>query len=92
MDTHSSNTIFKFADDTTVVGLITGDNETAYKEELNAPTHWCQENNLSLNVKRTKVLVVDPRIQDTPITINSTPVKRFSHLKFLSIINRAARY
>ncbi|KAI3369716.1 hypothetical protein L3Q82_024557, partial [Scortum barcoo] len=31
--THSSNTIIKFADDTTVIGLITGDDETAYREE-----------------------------------------------------------
>ncbi|KAI3352074.1 hypothetical protein L3Q82_020887, partial [Scortum barcoo] len=30
--THSSNTIVKFADDTTVIGLITGDDETAYRE------------------------------------------------------------
>ncbi|KAI3363440.1 hypothetical protein L3Q82_012057, partial [Scortum barcoo] len=30
--THSSNTIIKFADDTTVIGLITGDDETAYRE------------------------------------------------------------
>ncbi|KAI3376013.1 hypothetical protein L3Q82_016545, partial [Scortum barcoo] len=32
--THSSNTIIKFADDTTVIGLITGDDETAYRERL----------------------------------------------------------
>ncbi|KAI3355726.1 hypothetical protein L3Q82_004316 [Scortum barcoo] len=31
--THSSNTIIKFADNTTVIGLITGDDETAYREE-----------------------------------------------------------
>jgi hypothetical protein len=30
--THDSNTIIKFADDTTVVRLITDNNETAYRE------------------------------------------------------------
>ena len=30
---HNSNTIIKFADDTTVVGLITDNDETAYREE-----------------------------------------------------------
>ncbi|KAI3354250.1 hypothetical protein L3Q82_018794, partial [Scortum barcoo] len=30
--TNSSNTIIKFTDDTTVIGLITGDAETAYRE------------------------------------------------------------
>ncbi|KAI3355795.1 hypothetical protein L3Q82_004356 [Scortum barcoo] len=42
--THSSNTIIKFADDTTVIGLITGDDETAYREEVRALTSWCQDN------------------------------------------------
>jgi hypothetical protein len=31
---HDSNTIAKFADDTTVVGLITDNDETAYREEV----------------------------------------------------------
>ena len=34
MAKHGSNTIIKFADDTTVVGLITDNNEAAYKEEV----------------------------------------------------------
>ena len=34
MARHDSNTIIKFADDTTVVGLITDNNETAYREEV----------------------------------------------------------
>jgi hypothetical protein len=29
---HDSNTIIKFADDTTVVGLVTDDDETAYRD------------------------------------------------------------
>ena len=34
MARHDSNTIIKFANDTTVVGLITDNNETAYREEV----------------------------------------------------------
>ncbi|CDQ57089.1 unnamed protein product [Oncorhynchus mykiss] len=33
---HASNSIIKFADDTTVVGLITNNDETAYREEETA--------------------------------------------------------
>ncbi|KAF7640524.1 hypothetical protein LDENG_00045670, partial [Lucifuga dentata] len=33
---HSSNIIFKYADDTTILGLITDNNETAYREEVKA--------------------------------------------------------
>jgi hypothetical protein len=32
--THASNSIIKFADDKTVVGLITNNDETAYREEV----------------------------------------------------------
>ena len=47
---HDSNTIIKLADNTTVVGLITDNNDTAYMEEVGDLAGWCQDNNLSLNV------------------------------------------
>ncbi len=53
--THSSNVIVKFADDTTVIGLITDNDETAYREEVSTLTKWCQENHLSLNIDKTPV-------------------------------------
>ena len=34
MARHDSNIIIKFADDTTVVGLITDNDETAYRDEV----------------------------------------------------------
>ncbi len=69
--THSSNVIVKFADDTTVIGLITDNDETAYRKEVSTLTKWCQENHLSLNIDKIKELVVDYRRQSrehTPIT------------------------
>ncbi len=86
--THSSNVIIKFADDTTVVGLITDDDESAYREEVHTLTNWCHNNNLSLNISKTKELVVDFRRQTSehpPITIVRTPVERVSSFKFLGI-------
>ncbi len=56
---NSSNIIIKFADDTTVVGLIIDDAESAYREEVHTLTNWCHNNNLSLNISKTKELVVD---------------------------------
>ena len=53
---HGSNTIVKFADDTTVIGLISNNNESAYREEIQHPTVWCANNNFALNTKRTKEL------------------------------------
>ncbi len=86
--THSSNVIVKFADDTTVIGLITDNDETAYREEVSTLTKWCQENHLSLNIDKTKELVVDYRRQSrehTPITIDKTPVERVTNFKFLGV-------
>ena len=74
---HASNSIIKFADDTTVVGLITNNDETTYREEVRAPGVWCQENNLTLN--KTNEMIVDFRKQETehpPIHIDGTVVKR----------------
>ncbi len=86
--THSSNVIIKFADDTTVVGLITNDDESAYREEVHTLTNWCHNNNLSLNISKTKELVVDFRRRTSvhpPITIDRTPVERVSSFKFLGV-------
>ncbi len=54
----SSNHI-KFADDTTVVGLISNNDETHYREEVAQLAEWCGTNNLSLNVGKTKEVVMD---------------------------------
>jgi hypothetical protein len=58
---HDSNTIIKFADDTSVIGLITDNDETAYREEVRDLAVWCQDNNLSVNVIKTKEMIVDYR-------------------------------
>ena len=55
MARRDSNTIIKFADDTTVVGLI--NDKTAYREEVIDLAGWCQNNNLFLNVTKTNEIV-----------------------------------
>ncbi len=56
-----SNRFIKFADDTTVVGLISNRDETNYRSEVSRLAGWCSDNNLSLNVEKTKEIVVDFR-------------------------------
>ena len=65
-----ANSIIKFVDDTTVVGLITNNDETAYREEVRALGVWCQENNLTLNVNKTKEMIVDFR-GSTPLSTST---------------------
>ncbi len=84
--THSSNVIIKLADDTTVIGLITDNDETAYREEVSTLTKWCQKNHLSLNIDKTKELVVDYRRQSREHTpIDKTPVERVTSFKVLGV-------
>jgi hypothetical protein len=60
---HASNSIITFADNTTVVGWITNKDETAYRDEVRALRVWCQENNFTLNINKTKEMRVDFRKQ-----------------------------
>ena len=55
----------------TVIGMITDNNETAYREELRELAVWRQDNNLSLNVSKTKEMIVDyrkRRAEQPPLT------------------------
>ncbi len=85
---HNSNLFIKFADDTTVVGLISNRDETNYRSEVSRLAGWCRDNNLSLNVEKTKEIVVDVRrvhTQHAPLTINGATVEKVSSTKFLGV-------
>ena len=71
-----------------MVGLITNNDETAYSKEMRALGVWCQGNNLSLNVNKTKEMIVDFRKQQRehpPIHINRTVVEKVESFKFLGV-------
>ncbi|XP_077455065.1 rapunzel 5 isoform X2 [Stigmatopora argus] len=86
--THQSNAIIKFADDTTVVGLISGGDESAYRDEVNNLSSWCSVNNLTLNTTKTKEIILDFRKHGTdlaPLLINGVCVDRVQSFKFLGV-------
>jgi hypothetical protein len=88
MARHNSNTIIKFADDTTVVVLITDNNETAFWGEVRDLAMWCQDNNLSLNVIKTNEMIVDYRKRRTehaPILIDGAVVEQVESFMFLGV-------
>ena len=86
---HHSNTMVKFADDTTVVGLISrGGDEAAYRDEVGQLSTWCKANNLLLNTSKTKELIIDFRRKKTEITplfINGESVERVADFRFLGV-------
>ncbi len=87
VSSHSSTSIIKFADDTVVLGLISNNDETTYLDEVERLTSWCQDNCLSLNVSKTKELILEFRKRQqrpyTPLMISGTPVERVSSFKYL---------
>ena len=84
--TFSDIHVFKFADDTTVTGLITDNNEDKYRQEIKNIVHWCDDNNLILNVSKTKELIIDFKRNKSPIEplfINDKEVEIIDVFKFL---------
>lgn len=85
---HPENIIVKFADDTTVVGLITEGKEEAYRDEVLKLGEWCASNNLALNISKTKELILDFRRNKdapAPLYINGERVEQVSSFKFLGV-------
>ena len=55
--TNPNSLVVKFANDTSLIGLI--DDESACLAQITFVVKWCEENNLILNVDKTKQLIVD---------------------------------
>ncbi|KAI3360426.1 hypothetical protein L3Q82_002332 [Scortum barcoo] len=89
---HSTNTVIKFADTTTIVGLISDNDKTHYsREEIQHLTQWCSNNNLVLNTSKTKEVIVDyrrsRRTEHAPLLIiHGEAVERVNNIKFLGIL------
>ena len=76
----------KFADDTTVEGIISMGDESAYRQEVDHLVSWCDDNSLELNTSKTKEMIVDFRRNPTPINplvINGQNIEIVDTFKFL---------
>ncbi|KAI4872215.1 hypothetical protein NFI96_000674 [Prochilodus magdalenae] len=74
--THSSNTVIKFADDTTIIDITIKDDMGPYREEVKLLTEWCATKNLALNVNKTKELIIDFR----KVGKNAQTTKHWRHV------------
>eukprot|EP00061_Rhincodon_typus_P009561 g33161.t1 len=88
--TFSSNSIYRFADDTTIVGKTSNNDETEYRKEkeIESLVAWCKDSNLPLNVGKTKELVVGIRKWSgghPTICINGARVEVIESFKFQEV-------
>ncbi|KAK3520944.1 hypothetical protein QTP86_020889, partial [Hemibagrus guttatus] len=84
--TDPSVKLLKFADDTTVIGLIQDGDESAYRQEIEQLAAWCSRNNLELNTLKTVEMIVDFRRNTPafpPLTIMNSTVPTVTSFRFL---------
>ncbi len=78
--------LLKFADDTTLIGLIQDHDESAYRQEVKELAVWCSLNNLELNTLKTVEMIVDFRRNPPalpPLTIMNSTVTAVESFRFL---------
>jgi len=83
---HQSVKLLKFTDVTTLIGLISGGDESAYRWEIDLLVTWCGQNNLELNALKTVETVADFRknpAPPNPITLCDSPVDTVDSFRFL---------
>ena len=82
--------VFKYADDTVILGLISNDNEDHYRNQIEHTYSWCSDNNLLLNSKKTKELIFDFRKKHRtlldPFIIDNSAVEVCENFKYLGVI------
>ena len=79
----------KFSDDTSITGLISQNDEGAYREAVTKMVTWCDENFLELNVKKTKEVVIDFRRNPEPpipLEISGEDVEIVKEFKYLGTV------
>ena len=81
--------IVKFADDTIISGLISNNDESVYRQEIERLVNWCDNNNLTLNPSKTKEMIIDFRQNKPPINpvlIDNVQIEVVNKFKFLGTI------
>jgi hypothetical protein len=80
--------ILKYADDTVIIGLINGNDESIYRNKCNEIVDWCDKNFLTLNVSKTKETIFTNRkeCQFQGLKLKENYVELVSEYKYLGCI------
>ena len=77
-----------FADNTTVIGCITGGDKAVYRRKVANLVSWCDDNNLMLNTDKMKEMIVDMRKKRRtrqPLFMWEVELERVSNFKYLGV-------
>ena len=80
--------MIKYADDTSLTGKISLNDETQYRKEICEFVNCCDKNFLVINVNKTKEIVFDFRKDKSriePVFIKETPVEMVTEYKYLGM-------
>lgn len=71
-----------------VMGLITNSNKSAYRLEVDELGMWCKENNLIINISKSKEITMDFWKTDTaptPLYTDGASVEMVTHFKYIGV-------
>ena len=83
------NIQIKFADDTSLTGLMRDSDEAKYREAVSELVNWCDKNYLQLNVTKTEEMIIDFRktqSTDHPLVIKQEEVRIVHTYKYLGTV------
>ena len=83
----TSTPLIKFSDDSAIIDL--SNNDEHYFSQVAKFVKWCEDNFLTLNVKKTKEMLIDFRRKSTEIpvlNINDEQVERVQCYKYLGVM------
>ena len=86
--TNPDTKILKFADDTSIQGLMSL-SDNSYFLEIQRFVEWCNVNFLTLNVSKTKEIIIDFRLLKEippPVVINEQIVEIVDKYKYLGLV------
>ena len=69
----------KYADDTALTGLITDNDNSHWRQEIDRFMQWCERNYLELHVGKTREMIMDfgrKSNQPEPIVIRGKAIER----------------
>ena len=79
--------IIKYADDTAIIGLVTAEDESHYRAEVERVVKWCDSHNLLLNKAKTKEMVINfTKVRPPDLCIDNNVIERVNSFRYLGVV------